>query len=289
MLYAALALSLSLSSSLAAGDPGPSFAAPFASPGALPVVAVDAGHSGALPVVAIDAGHGGTQPGALGVCGLQEKNVTLAIASELGKLLAASGRVTPLLTRTGDETVTLDDRALRANRGGAALFVSVHANASLEDRSRGFETYFLSRHAADQRLAQIARLENDGSELVDEPTDTVSRILGGLRMQASHDASQRLAMLVQQTLGTQLGHFGRGVLQAPFIVLRKADMAAVLVEVGFLTYEDECKELAQVDYQRRVARALATAVLAHLSLTKQPQPTASHGAATPGHALADRR
>lgn len=220
-----------------------------------------------LPLVIVDPGHGGTQDGAIGVCGAREKDITMAVGGELAALLRASGRARVLLTRVSDTDLELEDRAWLANQAKGDLFVSIHANASRMSSAYGVETYFLSRRASDRRIEQLAERENGGidfSELLQQD-DTLARILDGLRLSSAHGESQRLAGRLHSAMSEQLNSKARGVLQAPFVVLLKANMPAVLVEVGFLTHEDECGQLQQQEHQRSVARSLVSAILDHLA------------------------
>jgi N-acetylmuramoyl-L-alanine amidase len=233
------------------------------------LVAVSLQSAVALPIVAIDPGHGGDQEGAIGVCGAREKDITLAIGAEVARLLEASGKARALLTRTSDEAVSLEERAARANAAHAALLLSVHANASTSASARGCEAYFLSLNAADRRIAHLAAVENGGATINRAAKGTLGRILEGLRGQAVLGESQRLARLVEGMMNARLAHRGRGVLQAPFIVLKEAEVPAVLVEVGYLTNEEECATLADVEVQRGIAQTLAASVLAHIDQASQ--------------------
>lgn len=217
------------------------------------------------PLVVLDPGHGGHLAGAKGVCGLHEKDVTLAVAKELAQLLEASQRARVKLTRTEDEHVELEDRSRLANELGAALFVSIHANASSRAAARGVETFFLSRGAASRRAQRLAERENEGKVITaqGEP-GSVASILQQLSLSASHRESQRLAMSLQEAMEERLHTRGRGVLQAPFLVLLNATMPAALVEIGFLTHPEECTLLTTRTYQSRIAQVLAAALLAHL-------------------------
>lgn len=219
-----------------------------------------------LPVVAIDAGHGGEQTGAIGVCGAREKDIALVVARELAKLLDASGRVRSILIRPDDRDVPLEERARIANDAGAALFVSVHANASPNSDSRGVETYFLSKRAANRRIADVVERENrDSGRQSSTAEENVAQIVADLLLNASHVESQRLAVRLQEGISSELDTGGRGVLQAPFIVLLGAHMPAALVEVGFLTHEEECVQLAETAYQRAIAKTLAASILEHIA------------------------
>jgi N-acetylmuramoyl-L-alanine amidase len=204
------------------------------------------------------------------VCGVDEKDVTLAVANELAALLWASGRASPLLTRQADTSVSLQARAELANRAGAALFVSIHANASKNGRARGVETFFLSSRAATRRHRHLVERENEGHGRAGSAGSPLDTILNGLRLSAAHQESQRFAVALQEVLRAEIGAQSRGVMQAPFLVLMGAQMAAALVEVGFLTHEEECVLLGSVAHQRRIARAIAAAIFAHLAESAAP-------------------
>ncbi len=219
------------------------------------------------PRVAIDAGHGGDYMGAVGVCGLREKDLTLAIATRLQRALAKSGAATPLMVRSTDSNPSLVQRAERANAARAVLLVSIHANASLSREPRGVETFFLSNHAATRRLARLAERENDGAPIyatADGSDAALQRVLAGLTLDAAHTESQALAMRIQSVLGSRVNSRARGVMQAPLHILRAAHMAAVLVEVGFLTHPQECARLKTARHQQAIADALASAIVTHL-------------------------
>lgn len=221
----------------------------------------------ALPVVALDAGHGGEQAGARGVCGAWEKDITLAIARRVAAVLTQSGQAVPVLIRDDDSTLALPDRTARAHAAHAQLFVSIHGNASTSPEAHGIETFFLSLHAADRRLRRLSERENDGARLVPPaPLDPLAMVLRGMSLNAAHTESQALAMSLQRAMVGHLHSRGRGVLQAPFMVLLGARMPAALVEVGFLTHARECERLTTAAGQASVAEAIAAGVLAHLSV-----------------------
>lgn len=218
-------------------------------------------------VAVIDPGHGGEQKGAVTASGLREKNLTLQISRRLARRLTKlGGRV--ILTRQGDETVPLAQRAALANAEGADLFLSIHLNAMpgrARARSKGVETYFLSADASDASAKAVAARENAdklaGHEGPD-PDDAVGAILESLGDAEALDESSRLAYAIHERLVARVKAESRGVKQAPFYVLAGARMAAVLVEAGFLSHPQEAKRLASPAYQDLIAEGIAEGVAA---------------------------
>lgn len=217
---------------------------------------------GTTPLVVIDPGHGGKQDGAVGVCGVKEKDVVLTISQKAQALINQTGTIRAKLTRATDFDIPLADRPLIANDSGAMLFVSVHANSSPSPRSHGIETFFLSRKASDRyALALAARENGEHHEKAVGSQDPLSQILGQLHHQKNHQSSQQFALQLQGTLSKSLKARNRGVLQAPFMVLKATKMPAILVEVGFLTHEKECPKLGQKEHLNRIAQGLARGII----------------------------
>ena len=212
--------------------------------------------------VVVDPGHGGDQEGAVSPTGEREKDVALAIARRIAAhLRKLGGKV--VLTRTGDIGVPLANRAAIATAIRADLFVSVHLNSmpTAEQRrhSHGVETYFLSADASDTHASAVAARENAdrlAGEPEADPDDPVAGILSDLQDAAALQSSSRLAYDIHEKLVEKLGAEDRGVKQAPFYVLAGARMPAVLLEVGFISHEDEGRKLRTREYQEKVADAV---------------------------------
>ena len=194
------------------------------------------------PIVLIDPGHGGRDPGAPGVSGLvREKELTLAFARELRDLLAKNGRVRVALTRDGDATLTLEDRAAIALQIGAGLLVSVHMDSAPNPLARGATIYSLSDVASDAEAARFAQAENRAGDALSSEAD------GGLRFLLS-DLALRDQMQESAELATRLvsGNRGRMLLRpephkfAAFHILRRSEVPGVLFEAGYISnVEDE--------------------------------------------------
>lgn len=219
--------------------------------------------------VVIDPGHGGKDPGALGVTGDQEKQVTLNIAKHLAERLGRDPDVDVVLTRTGDETVGLEQRTALANARGADLFLSIHANGSESAAAVGIETYTLN-NSEDQATIRLAALENGLAFTGAVPDESdLAYILSDLLQTGKEDESIALAEAVQSQLVRYLRGRWRdvtdlGVKKGPFYVLVGAYMPCVLIEVGFLTHPEEGARVASPRYQRDVAEGLRRGIRAFL-------------------------
>jgi N-acetylmuramoyl-L-alanine amidase len=225
-------------------------------------------------VVAIDPGHGGVDHGARSGAGMLEKELSLRVSLLLAEALRERG-LAVVLTRDRDEFLDLTRRTEIANEAGAAIFLSIHANFSPTREARGPETYFLSLEASDEEARRVALAENDVFEnaaAVDDGGDVVGEVLGDLIRTDHLRASSDLASRLQHALA-ELGARGRGVKQAPFVVLMGANMPAALIEIGFLSNPADAERMATRAHQKRIARALADAVADFAKTRPRPEQT----------------
>ena len=264
-----LVLEITRPEAAASAPPSPAAPAP-ASPLALPPAP-------APRAVVIDAGHGGDETGAIGPGNVVEKEITLDIASRLAAILGKDPAVRPVLTRTSDTIVSLDERAAIANHEKAAVFVSIHANSSRAPGAHGSETYYLSLGATDPVSAAVANEENSAAA---PPPGTTGEgasadldfILWDMAQSAHLKESAALAESIQNELNGLLHTENRGIKQAPFRVLVGATMPAILVETAFISNPEEAKKLATPEFRQSIAEAIGRAVASYLQ---------SHPAAPP--------
>ena len=215
-----------------------------------------------IDLVVIDPGHGGEDHGAVGRhSGLKEKEIVLDIAKRLAEKLEGEG-FKVILTRKDDTFLPLGERTQIANRAGADLFISIHANASPERTPRGSETFFLAMANNDEARA-VAALENSAirfekPELYSEEnlTSELDLILLDMVQNEYLRESSDLAELIQDHFKRHLRIPSRGVDQAGFYVLNRAYMPAVLVEVGFISNQEEERLLRQSKFREKVAEAI---------------------------------
>ena len=220
-------------------------------------------------IVVIDPGHGGGDPGALGPQGLREKDVALAVAKIMEDLLGREKGVEVYLTRSEDSFVPLWERGELATQWkgeNPGVFISVHANSVPERPSvRGFETYSLNvaRTEHERRVAAIenAPLQVQGQSIDPDSDPEFAFLLRDLSNSGHQPWSVELSRIVQEEIRRFHPGPDRGIKQSPLAVLTNALMPSVLVEIGFLSNEDEGPLLGQGQFQDEAARAVARAVM----------------------------
>ncbi len=224
--------------------------------------------------IVIDPGHGGHDPGAKGK-GVTEAELVLDVALRLEKLLSAVPGVEVILTRRTDEFVPLQDRTAIANREGADLFLSIHANASPSPSARGVETYFLN-FATNLSAAAVAARENAASgQAMGALPDFVKAIALNNKLDESKDfAAQVQKSMVDTLRGPNKSLKNLGVKQAPFVVLIGAAMPSVLAEISFVTNSQEARLLKSNAYRQKIAEALFNAIRRYQTSLKQVQTVA---------------
>ena len=220
------------------------------------------------PVIMLDPGHGGKDPGAIGCSGTYEKHVALATALELRRQLHASGRYRVELTRTGDVFIPLEDRVDAAQRHGASLFVSMHADAISDHRIRGASVYTLSNDASDPQTAVLAERENSADRFVRHPRQrqwhdfapAISEIIMNMGRSQARAESVRMARTLVASLDDDLPMLSKPERHAGFIVLKAGSIPSVLVEMGFMSNPRDEAALRNVEHRKLVAKAMHQAV-----------------------------
>ena len=211
--------------------------------------------------IVIDPGHGGKDPGARSK-GVSEAAIVLDIALRLEKLLKEQDGFDVVLTRRTDEYIPLEERTAIANREGADLFLSIHANASRNRQANGIETYFLNFATTPDAEAVAARENAASDQTMHRLPDIVKAITLNNKLAESRDfATFVQRAMVDRVRGANKHVRDLGVKQAPFVVLIGAGMPSVLAEISFLTHAREGRLLASPAYRQRVAEALLAGVL----------------------------
>ena len=233
--------------------------------------------------VVIDPGHGGRDTGAESENGLAEKTLALEVARRAASILSSStDRIQVALTRGRDEAVPLRERALSAERYGADLFVSVHANASSDRGAHGAEVFFLALDGATEAEAgALAVQENAALAALEEShephaaaSEEVASILVDVTREETIIRSSRLAESVVAAYRAGRAVPDRGVKQADFAVLRSVRMPSILVEIGFVTNAGDARRLASATYRQRIAEGIALGVENFLSTEAGGSPVA---------------
>lgn len=221
-------------------------------------------------IVVIDPGHGGHDSGARGRSNL-EKNIVLDVALKVGKKIKAKNpNILVYYTRSSDVFIGLNNRADFAIDKHADLFVSIHANASKSHKPYGAETYVLGLHRTKENLEVAMKensailLENDYTTKYEDfnPNSSESYIIFEFMQNKYLDSSIKLANFVQKGL-VKLGRYNRGVRQAGFLVLRKAAMPSILIELGFITNRAEEHFMSSSAGQNKLAESIANSIVVY--------------------------
>ncbi|MET0809272.1 MAG: N-acetylmuramoyl-L-alanine amidase [Pseudoxanthomonas sp.] len=232
-------------------------------------------------VIAIDPGHGGQDPGAIGLVGNREKDVTLAIARELARQINATAGMRAFLTRDTDVFIPLNKRARLARSAKADMFVSIHADAAENRNAKGSSVYVLSlKGASSQRARWLADKENSsdliGGVRLEQASNTLASVLLDLTQSGHMRASEDAANHVLDGLKRVGANHTPRIERANFAVLRTSDMPAMLVETAFISNPEEERRLIDPAHQRALARAVLDGVNAYF--VRQPPPGTMYAA-----------
>lgn len=226
-------------------------------------------------VIAIDAGHGGEDPGASGYRGTREKDVVMAIARRLERLISQQRGMRAVMVRKGDYYVGLRKRVKIAHQHKADMFISIHADAFRDKRARGTSVYALSQHGASTETARwLAESENEsdfiGGVSLEDKDDLLASVLLDLSMNGKVEASLELGSYVLSELKNVNRIHKRKVGQASFAVLKSPDIPSILVETAFISNPQEEKRLLNPGHQQRMARSIMRGVRTYFTHNMVP-------------------
>ena len=226
----------------------------------------------AKPVVVLDPGHGGVDPGARSANGVDEKDVVLEFAKRLKKKLEASEQYEVFMTREDDTFLPLKERVSYAQKKGAGLFLSIHADyfPTEIDDARGATVYTLSEKASDAEARALAAKENfsdaiAGVALPKDSDEVVTNILIDLAQRETNNRSVVFARSIVGQLAAKGRLHTKQLRSAGFRVLKAPDVPSVLLELGFLSNAEDEKQLTDETWRDRMAVSVAGAIDGYFS------------------------
>lgn len=218
------------------------------------------------PLVVLDPGHGGIDNGTQSGGGVAEKNLVLDFALGLRDRIETGGKYRVLLTRADDTFIPLGERVRIARNAGAALFVSIHADAlpRREGDAQGATIYTLSEKASDKEAQRLADAENKadaiaGVNLTEEPTD-VADILIDLAQRETKTFSNRFARLLMTEMKGATRLHKNPLKSAGFRVLKAPDVPSVLLELGYVSNQGDLKQLMSEQWRTKTVTSVADAI-----------------------------
>jgi len=215
--------------------------------------------------IVVDPGHGGIDGGAIGKNGTQEKDIVLRFSKVVRDKLKEAGPFDVLMTREEDVFLSLRDRLNFSRRSKADLFISIHADSLRQRFVRGSTIYTLSKKASDRLSAEMAETENSADLVaglaVEEEVDAVADILVDLTTSETKRFSKRFSSLLVRNMGKEVRLINNPQRSAAFGVLKAPEVPSVLLELGYLSNQEDEKLLQSKDWQDRAANAIALSVV----------------------------
>ena len=212
-------------------------------------------------VIMIDPGHGGSDNGTVGNhLKILEKNLTLSYARALKKELSKYPQYIVLMTREKDTYLSKETRQQKAHTMKADLFISLHADSNSDQNMRGASVYTLSQEALDQESAVLAERENKTNILKNDKilkkNKDIANVLIGMVYHDTKNASISLAKSITEALDKEVNMLNKSHRSAGFRVLKGVDIPAVLIELGYLSNQEEEKILISHKHKQILTQAL---------------------------------
>ena len=211
-------------------------------------------------IIAIDSGHGGNDPGARGVAGTEEKDITFQISKKLEALVNAQQGMQAVMVRKGDYYVGLRERMKIAREAKAELFISIHADAVQDTLIKGASIYTLSTHGASSEAARWLADSENASDMVGvslhDKEDDLASTLFDLTQKDTREESIVVANHVLRSF-TNISPLHKDTVQkADFMVLKSPDIPSILVETAFISNPSEEQNLLNSAFQNKIAKAI---------------------------------
>jgi len=209
--------------------------------------------------IVLDAGHGGKDTGAIGVKGVLEKDVTLAIAEKLKRKLLAQGLQVEMI-REKDYFLSLEERVGQSNRANACFLIGIHCNAAKNSQAKGVEIYYASdtEEAGEDPGIESASFLRAGNEAAGGGR-TVEDLIRIVNCQESYELARSISASLKRDLSIRI----RGSKSGSYFLLKNSVIPAVLIELGFLSNPGEAEKMADPFEQDRLAGLVADGILAY--------------------------
>lgn len=212
-------------------------------------------------VVILDPGHGGRDPGAIGVTGTEEKDVTLSICQSIRQMLAGHPDIKVFLTRDRDTYIPLPSRVAFAHDKGADLFISIHADAAPNKSARGLSAYTRAEKATDDFARRLADRENQVDAIYGFDAGATDKQTAAILIDLARRHGHNASLAAKRRIVTGVGHrvllLENPMRAANFAVLRSPALPSVLIETGFLSNPQDEKLLRNARSRAELARYLA--------------------------------
>ena len=211
-------------------------------------------------IIVIDAGHGGADPGAIRR-NIKEKHLTLIAAKILKKKLE-NKNFTVFLTRKSDHYIRLRNRVKFARKKSADLFISIHADSTKNKRTSGTSIYSLSEKASDKLSQALADRENKSDLIAGLDLDVLDKAVSDILIDLSRRETKNSSIDFAELFVEKLKRSGFNLLRRPhrqagFAVLKAPDIPSVLIEMGFISNNNDLNKLTNPEFQDKLMNIIA--------------------------------
>lgn len=213
--------------------------------------------------VLVDAGHGGRDSGA-SLNGVIEANITLTLAKKIEQRFKSHPTIHVVLSRSADRSLSLEERTELSQTKQVDLFLSIHANASIDPRAKGVELYIQNQLSQDEQTFFLAHSESQtrsqkSASIKKSELETIVEDLG--RQYRQHESAELAKSLYSHWRGFKKSRKKYALRQAPFYVISNNSVPSVLLEVGYLSHPKEGQKLQDPVYQNLIADSVYEGLL----------------------------
>lgn len=219
-------------------------------------------------VIAINAGHGGEDPGAIGVNRLQEKQVVMAIAREMERMINDLPGYRAVMIRERDHYIGLRQRVLKAHQAKADLYLAIHADAHKNSKAQGTTIYALSQSGATSEQARLLAEKENNADLIggagaldlSGKDELLASVLLDLSMTGTVSTSLEIGNTLIEALQPVVNMRRTNVEQAAFVELKSHGIPSLLIETGYITNAHDAKNLDSPTWRRNFAAAVVNGI-----------------------------
>nr|BET44455.1 MAG: N-acetylmuramoyl-L-alanine amidase AmiC [Candidatus Aschnera chinzeii] len=222
-------------------------------------------------IIMIDPGHGGEDPGAIGTKNTYEKNIVLGICQKLKFLLNNTNYLKAYMTRNNDVFMSINDRIIKTNKIHANLFISIHTDSFINKNIEGTSIFVLSTNNNINSFAKYLAYQQNNFNIIKQINKTNDKYLNHTLFDLIYTMviydSIKLGKIILQEIKKINKLHTNNIEQGNFAVLKNYGIPSILIEIGFISNNNEEYKLKSNIFQYKVAKAIFNGIKAYINTT----------------------